>query len=34
MIIDITDAAKVELKKIIERKKTDKPLRIYIAGYG
>lgn len=34
MIIDITDTAKAELKNVIERKKTDKPLRIFVAGYG
>ena len=34
MIIDLTDKAAEELTKIIETKKTDKPLRIYIAGYG
>ena len=34
MKIDITDLAKQELKKIIEAKKTDKSLRLYIAGYG
>lgn len=34
MVIDVTDNAKVELKKVIESKKTDKSLRIYIAGYG
>lgn len=32
--IDITDFAKQELAKIIETKKTDKSLRLYIAGYG
>jgi Fe-S cluster assembly iron-binding protein IscA len=34
MIIDITDTAKAELKNVIKRKKTDKPLRIFVAGYG
>lgn len=34
MVIDVTNNAKDELKKIIESKKTDKDLRIYIAGYG
>lgn len=34
MVIDITNSAKTELKKILESKKTDKVLRVYIAGYG
>lgn len=34
MIIDLTDKATEELTKIVESKKTEKPLRIYIAGYG
>lgn len=34
MLIEVTDKAKMELKKVIETKKTDKPLRIYIASYG
>lgn len=34
MIIDLTQRASEELKKIIEAKQTDKPLRIYVAGYG
>jgi Fe-S cluster assembly iron-binding protein IscA len=34
MIIEITDKAKSELKKIIESKNTNKPLRIFIASYG
>lgn len=34
MIIDLTKTAIEELKKIIETKKTIKPLRIYIASYG
>lgn len=34
MIIDLTNKAKEELKKILESKKTEKPLRIYITGYG
>jgi len=34
MIIDLTKRAAEELKKVLETKKTDKPLRIYIAGYG
>jgi Fe-S cluster assembly iron-binding protein IscA len=34
MIIDLTPKAKDELIKVVETKKTDKPLRIYIASYG
>lgn len=34
MIIDLTGAAKEELKKVIETKQSTKPLRIYIASYG
>ena len=34
MLIDVTAAANEELKKIIQAKKTDKSLRIYVAGYG
>lgn len=34
MIIDLTKTAIEELKRIIETKKTIKPLRIYIASYG
>ena len=34
MVIDLTDSAAVELKKIIETKNSTKPLRIYVAGYG
>ena len=34
MIIDITQKASEELTKVIESKQTDKPLRIYVAGYG
>jgi len=34
MIIDITKKASEELKKIMEAKKVNKPLRIYIAGFG
>lgn len=34
MKIDITDVAREELKKLIEQKKTDKSLKIYIASYG
>ena len=34
MMINLTQKASEELKKILESKKTSKPLRIYIAGYG
>lgn len=34
MVIDLTPKASEELVKIVESKKTDKLLRIYIAGYG
>ena len=34
MKIDVTDNAREELKKLIETKKTDKSLKIYIAAYG
>lgn len=34
MVIDLTPKAKEELIKVVENKKTDKPLRIYIASYG
>ncbi len=34
MIIDVTDQARDELKKLIEEKKTDKMLKIYVASYG
>lgn len=34
MIIDVTPKASEELTKVIESKGTDKPLRIYVAGYG
>lgn len=34
MQINITDVAKQELKKILDHKKTDKLLRLYITGYG
>lgn len=34
MVIDLTKKAKEELIKIIEEKETEKPLRIYAAGYG
>jgi len=34
MVIDVTDVAREELKKLLEAKKTDKQLKIYIAAYG
>lgn len=34
MYIDLTQKANEELTKVVEAKKTDKPFRIYIAGYG
>ena len=34
MKIDVTDVARNELKKLIEEKKTEQSLRIYIASYG
>ena len=34
MVIDVTDVAKNELKKVLEEKNTDKSLRIYTAAYG
>lgn len=34
MFIDLTERAGEELTKVIESKKTDKFLRIYIAGFG
>lgn len=34
MIINLTDSAKVQLKEVVEEKGEEKPLRIYIAGYG
>lgn len=34
MTIDVTDRARDELKKLIEEKKTDKMLKIYVASYG
>lgn len=34
MKINLTNKAKEELIKIRKEKQTDKPLRIYIAGYG
>lgn len=32
--IDLTEKAHEELKKVMESKKDNKPLRIYIAGHG
>ena len=34
MKVDWTEVAKEELKKVMETRKEDKCLRIYIAGYG
>ncbi len=34
MRIDVTDTARSQLKKLIEEKKTDKSLRIFISSYG
>lgn len=34
MKIDVTDVARNELKRLIEEKKTNKSLRIFIASYG
>ena len=34
MLIDLTETAVTELKKIVEAKQSTKPLRIYIAAYG
>ncbi len=34
MIIDLTTKATEELTKIVENKNTEKPLRMFIAGYG
>ena len=34
MVIDVTDSAVAELKKVLETKNSTKPLRIYVAGYG
>ncbi len=34
MLIKITDKAKEQLLAVKEEKKEDKPLRVYIAGYG
>lgn len=34
MVIDLTEKAKEELIKIREEKETEKPLRIYVAGFG
>ncbi|NLY66857.1 MAG: iron-sulfur cluster biosynthesis family protein [Thermoanaerobacteraceae bacterium] len=34
MKIEITEKAKEELKKALELRKDNKPLRIYVAAYG
>ncbi len=34
MKIELTETAQEELKKVLESRKDNKPLRIYIAGYG
>ncbi len=34
LVIDVTKKAMEELVKIRNEKKTEKPLRIYVAGYG
>ena len=34
MEIKVTNLAKDKLKDLLEEKKTDKSLRIFIAGYG
>lgn len=34
MIVDLTEKALEEINKIVKSKETEKPLRIYIAGYG
>lgn len=34
MIINVTESAKEQLKKMTAEKESDKPLRIYVAGYG
>lgn len=34
MKLNVTDIAKNKLKELLEEKKTDKSLRIFIAGYG
>ena len=34
MNINITEKAKKELKKVMDTRKENKPLRIYIAAYG
>ena len=34
MIIDVTDVAKDEIKKVLGSKSTEKSLKVYIASYG
>lgn len=34
MKINVTDKASEKLKELLEEKKTDKSLRIFVAGYG
>lgn len=34
MRVDLTEKAKDELEKFMESREENKPLRIYIAGYG
>jgi len=34
MVVDLTEKALEEIKKIVKSKGTEKALRIYIAGYG
>lgn len=34
MTIDLTEQAKKELIKLLESKDSEKPLRIYVAGFG
>lgn len=34
MYIDLTERANEELVKVVNTKKTEKPFRIFIAGYG
>lgn len=34
MIVDVTDRAREELTKLLEQKKTEKPLKIFIAAFG
>ena len=34
MVINVTDSAKEQLKQVKSEKENEKPLRIYVAGYG